>query len=102
MKTIEFINKINKEACSMTTLRVGEHEYPLTEKEINILLVNLKEKRDDLFEGFDSDFVSELKEEIENLRQENVELRSDNEDLEWSNQNLKDILDENCIDYDDF
>ena len=37
---IQVINKINKEACSMTTLRVGEHEYPLTEKEINYI-VNL-------------------------------------------------------------
>lgn len=102
MKTIEFINKINKEACSMTTLRVGEHEYPLTEKELINLLTQLKYRRDDLFEDLDSVKVTELSDEIDDLRQENVELRSDIEDLEWSNENLRDILDENCIDYDDF
>lgn len=99
---IQVINKINKEACSMTTLKLGEQEYPLTEKELINLLTQLKYKRDDLFEDLDSVKVTELSDEIDDLRQENVELRSDNEDLEWSNQNLRDILDENCIDYDDF
>ena len=99
---IQVINKINKEACSMTSLKIGEQEYPLTEKELINLLTQLKYRRDDLFEDLDSVKVIELSDEIDDLRQENVELRSDNEDLEWSNQNLRDILDENCIDYDDF
>lgn len=99
---IQVINKINKEACSMTSLKIGEQEYPLTEKELINLLTQLKYRRDDLFEDLDSVKVTELSDEIDDLRQENVELRSDNEDLEWSNQNLRDILDENCIDYDDF
>lgn len=99
---IQVINKINKEACSMTTLKLGEQEYPLTEKELINLLTQLKYRRDDLFEDLDSVKVTELSDEIDDLRQENVELRSDIEDLEWSNENLRDILDENCIDYDDF
>ena len=99
---IQVINKINKEACSMTTLKLGEQEYSLTEKELINLLTQLKYRRDDLFEDLDSVKVTELSDEIDDLRQENVELRSDNEDLEWSNQNLRDILDEKCIDYDDF
>lgn len=99
---IQVINKINKEACSMTSLKIGEQEYPLTEKELINLLTQLKYRRDDLFEDLDSVKVTELSDEIDDLRQENVELRADNEDLEWSNQNLRDILDENCIDYDDF
>ena len=99
---IQVINKINKEACSMTTLKLGEQEYPLTEKELINLLTQLKYRRDDLFEDLDSVKVTELSDEIDDLRQENVELRSDIEDLEWSNENLRDLLDENCIDYDDF
>lgn len=99
---IQVINKINKEACSMTSLKIGEQEYPLTEKELINLLTQLKYRRDDLFEDLDSVKVTELSDEIDDLRQENVELRADNEDLEWSNQNLRDILDENCIDYNDF
>lgn len=99
---IQVINEINKEACSMTTLKLGEQEYPLTEKELINLLTQLKYRRDDLFEDLDSVKVTELSDEIDDLRQENVELRSDIEDLEWSNENLRDILDENCIDYDDF
>lgn len=99
---IQIINKINKEACSMTSLKIGEQEYPLTEKELINLLAQLKYRRDDLFEDLDSVKVTELSAEIDDLRQENVGLRSDNEDLEWSNQNLRNTLDENCIDYDDF
>lgn len=99
---IQVINKINKGACSMTSLKIGEQEYPLTEKELINLLTQLKYRRDDLFEDLDSVKVTELSDEIDDLRQENVELRADNEDLEWSNQNLRDILDENCIDYNDF
>lgn len=79
---IQVINKINKEACSMTTLKLGEQEYPLTEKELINLLTQLKYRRDDLFEDLDSVKVTELSDEIDDLRQENVELRSDNEDLE--------------------
>ena len=79
---IQVINKINKEACSMTTLKLGEQEYPLTEKELINLLTQLKYRRDDLFEDLDSVKVIELSDEIDDLRQENVELRSDNEDLE--------------------
>ena len=79
---IQVINKINKEACSMTSLKIGEQEYPLTEKELINLLTQLKYRRDDLFEDLDSVKVIELSDEIDDLRQENVELRSDNEDLE--------------------
>ena len=99
---IQVINKINKEACSMTSLKIGEQEYPLTEKELINLLAQLKYRRDDLFEDLDSVKVIELSDEVDDLRQENVQLRSDNEDLEWSNTNLRDLLDKNCIDYDDF
>lgn len=79
---IQVINKINKEACSMTSLKIGEQEYPLTEKELINLLTQLKYRRDDLFEDLDSVKVTELSDEIDDLRQENVELRADNEDLE--------------------
>ena len=79
---IQVINKINKKACSMTSLKIGEQEYPLTEKELINLLTQLKYRRDDLFEDLDSVKVTEVSEEIDDLRQENVELRSDNEDLE--------------------
>lgn len=99
---IDFINIIKRGACSITTLKVNDQEFSLTEKELTKLLLKLKDKRPDLFDDLYSERVSELSIELEALTEENQMLKADIEDLVFSNDNLKELLDENCIDYDHF
>lgn len=99
---IDFINIVKREACSITTLKVNDQEFPLTEKELTKLLLELKNKRPDIFDDLYSERVSELSAELEDLTKEHQMLKDDLDDLEWSNENLKELLDANDIRYDDF
>lgn len=66
---IKVINKLNKEYGSMTTVKLGDQEFPLTEKELLKLVEALYEKREDVFDSLD--FIKDLKYEIERLRERN-------------------------------
>ena len=64
---IKVINKLNKEYGSMTTVKLGDQEFPLTEKELIKLVNALYEKREDVFDSLD--FIKDLKYEIESLKE---------------------------------
>ena len=81
MKNIQIKNILNKDANSMTTLKIDEQEIPLTEKEVKTLFEQLYENRPDIFE----EVVGSLLEEIE-------ELTDNLNDAESQIDNLKDEL----------
>lgn len=85
---VEFVNKINKENNSLTTLRINNNEFPLNEKELQQLISSLANMREDLFvqEGYKLD--SNAQDKIEDLEDEITRLHS--------------IIDEikDCADYD--
>lgn len=76
MKDIKFINKINKENNSLTTLSIDGVEFPLTEKELAKLVHELYTMREDAF--LDYELVYESKSLKERVR----ELENENDDLE--------------------
>lgn len=76
---IEVINVINKEANSITSLKINDQLIPLTEKELIKLITCLVEKREDLFEdeGFITpDEASLLKTKLDSYKQEIMELEN--------------------------
>ena len=93
---IKVVNKINKEYGSLTTLSLGEQEFPLTEKDLFNLIYQLNLMRDDVVKEAINDNsdneISELKEKVS-------ELESDLEESEDRVSELEDILDEEGIDY---
>lgn len=79
MSKIEFINKLNKEANSMTSLKINEELIPLTEKELKVLFRSLFNVRDDLFK--EEEFIEpreafKLKSELQYYKDRVDELES--------------------------
>ena len=71
---IKFVNKVNKEACSMTSLIIDGKEIPLDEVDLRKLFLSLLETREDVFdEHYENIYVNEvekLKNSIEELESE--------------------------------
>lgn len=82
MKDIKVINKINREANSLTTLSIDGLEIPLTEKELTKLFAELYNMRKDAFTEYDEALENEeLKERIKDLEEENEDLNSECDSL---------------------
>lgn len=67
MKDIQVVNKLNKDACSLTTLVIDSQEFPLTEKEWERLLSQITTMRPDLNASY-TDVIEELEDAKERIR----------------------------------
>lgn len=97
---IKVINKINKGACSMTTLKLGEREYPLTEKQWVTLISEIENIRGDLETLSHQQLVSDyrsLLDDYETLCSDYDTLRKDYISLEKEKESLEKILDDKDI-----
>lgn len=88
---IDFVNKINKEHCSLTTLVLGDKEFPLTEKELIQLLQTFYHKREDVFQS--EGLIYEDQAKVQRLEERVEELEDANEELERENIDLQDDID---------
>ena len=84
---VQFINKINKESNSLTTLKIEDEEFPLTEKDLTQLVRALYDARQDVFNEagliYENEAeVQELKDRVEELQDENRRLEEENASLE--------------------
>lgn len=86
---IKIVNKINYDNKSITTLVVGEQEYPLSEKELNSLVESLNNYRPDLLDEAFSLTEQAREKELLESRVESLE-----EDLQFANDRIDELEDE--------
>ena len=93
---IKFVNKVNKEACSITSLIIDDKEIALDEVDLRKLFLSLLETREDLF---DEHYENQYANEVEKLKNTVEELENELNDSNSRVEELEDILDEEGIDY---